>query len=147
MTPEREAAAAVAAALLAMTVRKRVPPLMQSVEITFTDDAAQRFGTFAMEAIAEAGLVIVTAGRIAELLDANNRERERRRAALRALRLCLPHMLAAVESTVQCHSTDYAWESGQPLPADCEPDALLMAADAEKAIAEAKAALGETADA
>jgi hypothetical protein len=108
---------------------------------------AQRAGKASVEAISAAGLLIVPADRIAELLDALYREAERRTAAFRALRLCLPHMVESVESIVSGHSLAFDWRSGQPLPAECEPEAVLMAADAEAAIAAAKAALGATADA
>lgn len=109
-----------------------------------TSTTATKAGVLAVEHIATAGLVIVPAGRIAELLDANNREVERRRDARAALRLCLPIVIETVESIVQCHSTTFDWTHEEPLPPETEPEALIDAEAMLRAIAAAKAVLGET---
>lgn len=129
MTPEQTAAHRIANAVEQRTGMPR--------------GAAQETGHDAVERISAAGLVIVPAGRIAELLDANNREVERRREARAALRLCLPHLVETVEALVQCHSTTFDWTHDEPLPPDCEPEALIEAEAMLSAIAAAKAALGE----
>lgn len=100
-------------------------------------------GRAAVEYIAAAGLVVLPAARPAELLDANNREVERRRRAVGALRLCLPHLVEAVESLVHCHSTAFDWQRGDEMPADCEPEALVEAEAMLRAITAAEAAIGD----
>jgi hypothetical protein len=62
-----------------------------------------------------------------------------------ALRLCLPHLIETVESIVCCHSSAYGWTVADPLPADCEPEALIEAEAMLRAITAAKTALGDTA--
>jgi hypothetical protein len=80
-TPEQMAAQAIAWRACAADIERRCQEGLC--------DFCQRHGRRAVEAISAKGLVIVPAGRISELLDANNREVERRRQAMAELRALL----------------------------------------------------------
>ena len=101
-----------------------------------TPSTPAHLGALAVEDISAAGLVIVQAARMAEMMDDLA-------AARRALRLALPHLVESVESIVRGHSLSYDWEATEPLPEDCEPEALLQAHDMLAAIGAVRAALAE----
>jgi hypothetical protein len=115
VTPERRARAAITAAVCA-----------------HREDDADVIACAAVERISAAGLIVTTAARAAALL-------AERDEARRLLRLALPHLVESAESLIQSNSTSYAWQSGEPLPENCEPEALLSVADMEPIIAAIRA--------